>query len=246
MLSDSHIKRSRFSVRQLILESEAFLSPLCKQIYVRCSTYLLYVTQFIAWVVCSIIFHLQYKLDIQEKEKLAKLQAPLIIISNHITFYDGFIIRVALGAFPERIMPLRFMAVIKFNKLFLNILTWTGIVPLVYFILGVFVIQQGQGLEKNLEKAKDRLALKQTVVMFPEGKMITDQDIGPFKKGAAALASMTGAPIFPISLRKIPRKGKRTVMRINFGDIHHVSTQHSHEQNTETLHMVVKTLYERT
>ncbi|MEN9649545.1 MAG: hypothetical protein RL094_512 [Candidatus Parcubacteria bacterium] len=212
-------------------------------IYNTAARYSLYLSQFIAWVLCSILFRAMYTLDIKGKEKIASLTAPLIIVSNHINFYDGFIIRVALGAFPQKIMPLRFMAVLRFSKGFLNVLTWTGIIPLVYFLLGVFVIRQGQGIDKNLEKAQEVIGLHHTVVMYPEGKMIYDDTIGQFKKGAAALALKTGAQILPLSIRRIKETGKRVRMRINIGDALTLSPDTTYETGTELLYNVVGSLH---
>lgn len=205
--------------------------------------YCLYISQFIAWVVCSILFNLIFKLEVTGKSKLKQLHAPLIIVSNHICFYDGFIIRVALGAFPKRILPLRFMAVISFDKLFLNVLTWTGIIPLVYFLLGVFVIKQGQGLEKNLEKATEVLEKDHTVVMYPEGSMFP-KEIGPFKRGAAALAMKTGTPVLPLSIRKFKRFG-RTILRVNIGDVISLNSNSTYEKETEVLYNTVCRLHEQ-
>lgn len=222
--------------------SKRLVSFLTK-IYHLAARYSLYVSQFTAWVICSVLFRSLYKLDITGKEKITSVQSPLILVSNHINFYDGFIIRVALGAFPRQIMPLRFMAVIRFSQLFLNVMTWTGIIPFFYFIFGVFVIQQGKGIDKNLEKAKEVLAMMQTVVMYPEGEIVLTDTLGRFKKGAAALALQTGTPILPLSIRKISEKGKRTRMRINIGDLIHLSPTDSYEKGTEVLYNAVGSLH---
>jgi len=178
---------------------------------------LLRLSQFMTWPIAFAYFNSLYRLRINGRENLKKVSRPFIIIVNHFSFADSFLFRLILG-FATPHLPLRFMAVKKFDWPHLNFLSTIGIIGFIYSIFGVFIVTPGLGLEKNLEEAKRLIGRKQNIVIYPEGKIVIEGAIAPFKPGAAVLAADTGAPVVPIATH-IGKKGfLRRELVVNIGE----------------------------
>ncbi len=199
-------------------------------------------TQFITWPFLFIVFNLTFKLRITGKENFNLVKSPFLIISDHIAFYDSFIFRLILGPITPH-LPLRFMAVTKFQWKYLNNLAKIGIIDLIYSLFGVFTITQGLGISKNLEKAREIIQIGGNVVMYPEGKIAKGNSVGPFKQGAAVLMKETGVSMIPVSFRLGERGWLRKKLYVNIGKPKCASREASVEQITEQLHQEIETLY---
>lgn len=181
------------------------------------------VSQFLTWPIAFVYFNLLYHLNINGRENLDKVHSPFIIIVNHFSFLDGFLFRLVLG-FNTPHLPLRFMAVKRFAWRWLNFLSDVGIIDLIYGLFGTFVVVPGRGIEKNLEEAKKIINNKGNVVIYPEGRIVINENIASFKNGASILASITGAPVLPVSFRPGSRILLRRFLTVNIGEPLYVST----------------------
>ena len=143
---------------------------------------------------------------------------PAIIVANHISFYDSFLLR--LNQYWTS-LDVHFMGVTRFNALHMRVLWYTGIIPVVFYCFGVFVVIPGRGLEKNLEAPRKLLRNGKHVFIFPEGSMNVSKDmqLQPFKIGAATLASLTSKPVMPISYKVIREAGKRKKILVTLGEV---------------------------
>ena len=195
------------------------------------------ITQFFAWFIILGISRPFFKIEIRNKQNLIGVKAPAILISNHIRFYDSFLYRIAVGLFSP-LSPLRFMGVRKFSNPVMNLMNTIGIVPLIYFLMGVVTVVTGQGVSKNLEGAKKALRGGVVIAMFPEGRMYYDDTIGPFKWGAAILAEETDASLIPFAIKK---HGRRVI--INIGKTFDIDKQKGPTENTEIMRDVVVNLF---
>ena len=149
---------------------------------------------------------------------LADVERPLIVVANHESFMDPIIIGLALVR-KLRILPFYYMTKKElFYIPLLNILMW---------LYGAFVVVRGKGLNKALETPLRLLKKRKTVIMFPEGRIISERGtLGPGKRGAAALAIMTGSAILPVSVHSprnltpwklfFTRRGSKHI-RVNIG-----------------------------
>lgn len=189
-----------------------------------------------------IIFNTLFKIEINGKENIAHEKGPVIIVSNHVVFFDSFIFHLFFSP-TASLLPLRFMGVTNFNKPSLNFLRRIGIIHLIYLLFGVFVVTQGEGLEKNLKNAVEILKRNGTVTIFPAGSMRGDNSLGEFKRGAAALALMTNTPVIPVALKRIVQKGKRTRFSLNVGHKFLLDTTLSYDQATTALRQKVEELH---
>ena len=194
-------------------------------------------TQLFAYFITLALSRPFFKLEIRNKENLCGVTAPVILISNHIRFYDSFLYRIAIGL-NSPLVPLRFMAVRQFRNRWLNFIDSIGIVPLVYFLMGVVTVIQGQGVSKNLEGAKKVLREGAVMAMFPEGRMYYDDTVGPFKWGAAILAEETDTHVLPFAVRKHGRK-----VIVNIGKMFEVDKNKGPTENTEIMRDMVVGLF---
>jgi 1-acyl-sn-glycerol-3-phosphate acyltransferase len=202
------------------------------------------ITQFLSWPILFLIFNIFFKLEISGRNNLSNIKAPFLVISNHISFYDSFLFRLALGLFTPH-LPLRFMAVKKFRWRFLNVLAYLKIVDIIYVLFGAFVIVPGRGITNNLKEARDILDAGGNIVMYPEGRINIEDGVAPFKKGSAVLARQAGVSILPLSFRLIKSPALRNTIKISIGYPFRIDKNRTDELNTEHLHDIVLDLYNK-
>lgn len=191
-----------------------------------------------------ILFHTFLKIEIRGKENIAKEKGPVIIVSNHVVFFDSFIFHLFFAP-NASLLPLRFMAVTKFEKPSLNFFSKIGLIQFIYLLFGVFVVTQGEGLEKNLKNAVEILRRGGTVTIFPAGKMRPDNSLGEFKRGAAVLALMTNTPIIPVALKRFKRESKKTKFVLNVGKKFVLEKGLSFDKGTKEIFDRLKLLHDK-
>lgn len=108
-----------------------------------------------------------------------------IIASNHQSFLDIIIHIRALKT------PISFFAKEELTKI--PILGWD------IKNQGHFIVDRSNPKKalKQLNMVKIHLLNGRSALIFPEGTRSTDNEVGPFKKGAFLLAAQTGVPIIP-------------------------------------------------
>lgn len=135
-------------------------------------------------------------------ENLEIASSPLIIASNHRSFFDSFFVLVVLMRHGRRFLPIRPLAA-----------DWLFRIPyfgwLVRFFFKIFGVYR---LRKNLHffALKEAIVVLQNsgaVLIFPEGGIPEKDDVDPimgvarvFKDGAAFLSRFTKAEILPVAL----------------------------------------------
>lgn len=159
------------------------------------------ITQFLSGPLIFTVSSIFFKVKITGKEHLQNVDSPFIVISNHIAMYDSFMFRLVFRDISRQ-LPLRFMAVKRFESNFLNFLAQIGIVDLTYILFGVFVVERGKGVQRNLTEARTIIESGGNVVVYPEGRITEEhKGVGEFRIGAAVLAQETGAPVIPCVMR---------------------------------------------
>jgi len=200
------------------------------------------ITQFCTWPIVFIVLYAIFRVRIEGKESFKTIQSPFIIVSNHISFYDSFIFRLILGFFTSH-LPLRFMAVKKFNSPIMNTLSNLGFIDLVYALFGVFTVVPKKGIDENLKKPIHIIQCGGNVVVYPEGSITYTDTVGPFRNGAALLAQKTGAPILPVSFRYGKQRLFRRAIFVNVGKAHTISKDIPCIEATQTLLNEVNNLF---
>lgn len=198
-----------------------------------------------ALLIMKPFFYLFFKFKRSGLENAKGLSGPLLIIANHKFFLDSFAMGAALPI-NSKILPIRFMGETKhFLNAMLNFLLKIGLIQLVYKIFGVFPVVRGQGLEIALRIPKKIIEDGGVVLMHPEGRVVHEEGIAEFKRGAPALCLTTKARVLPIAF-KLCRKDKAWRKRyyVKFGKVlalpEHIVTP---EQGAEYMQNIIKNLY---
>jgi 1-acyl-sn-glycerol-3-phosphate acyltransferase len=203
------------------------------------SRYLALISQFLVLPIVYMFFKVFFKLKITGKTNINGIYSPFIIISNHVSTFDSFVFRLILNG---KRLPLRFMAVKRFNSDYLNMLSKIYIIDILYFIFGVFIVERGRGLNKNLEIAMNILNNSGNVVIYPEGSIVSGGTIADFKVGAAVLAKNTRVQVIPIAM-KIYGKSIRRNFTVNIGPVIKNNSDSSVEKLTEYFQDTVMILH---
>jgi glycerol-3-phosphate dehydrogenase (NAD(P)+) len=114
-------------------------------------------------------------------------EGPVILASNHRSFFDPFII----GTMTRR--PVYYVAK---KELF----AYNRFVSWLLNALGAFPVDRGAGDQDTIETAKLILARGEIVLMFPEGTRTRPGPLGKPRRGGGRLALETGAPVVPIAI----------------------------------------------
>lgn len=202
-------------------------------------------SQVCAWFIVAPIFYLCFRIRIHGRESMKELAAPVIFIANHISYYDSFLLSLVCGM-NSPLLPLRFMAVKKFNWRWLTILGRLGVIDLIYGLFGVFLIVPGRGITENLREAKAILANGSSVVIYPEGKIVQAASVGQFRPGAAKLALDTGVTVVPISFRLTKSGGFRKLLTIKVGQAITNLPSRSMNEITAQFQNIVSRMYDET
>jgi len=153
-----------------------------------------------------ILIRLFYRVEIRGRENLEKISPPLVIASNHKTLFDGFLILIALPWF-SRFLPGRYMTEeLHFRGPVLEFLRKLRVLQFIYRLTGGFPSYRGEGIERAIGHPLKFLQSKGTVLMFPEGKLVREDNLGVFYNGTAALVAKSGAPVLPFFIKIERRK----------------------------------------
>ena len=114
-------------------------------------------------------------------------EGPVILASNHRSFFDPFII----GTMTRR--PVYYVAK---KELF----GYSRLLGWVLNALGAFPVDRGAGDQDTIDTAKAILDRGEIVLMFPEGTRTRPGSLGKPRRGVGRLALETGAPVVPIAI----------------------------------------------
>jgi 1-acyl-sn-glycerol-3-phosphate acyltransferase len=153
----------------------------------------------IGYLICKLYFMLIHRWKVKGK-KHRPAGGPLIIMSNHISYFDPPIIGSAMNR------QVYFMAK---EELFNNpIFGW------VLKKIGVFPIKRGKPDRKAIRKAFKILEENKVLGLFPEGTRHKSGDLGPAQSGSILLALKSKAPILPVAIKYKNDKFKKTQVSI--------------------------------
>jgi 1-acyl-sn-glycerol-3-phosphate acyltransferase len=125
-------------------------------------------------------------------DNLEGVEPPLIFYSNHTSHLDATLIMCTL---PDRWQSRT--AVGAARDYFFDVWWRQAFTALVY---GAFPIDRSRGARGAVDKARELLADRWSIVVFPEGTRSTDGHVQRFRHGAARLALETGAGLAPIAI----------------------------------------------
>jgi len=178
------------------------------------------------------------------RERLAKLRKPFVVVANHTSHLDAPLI---MGALPRRLA--RYLAAGAAGDYFFDVWWRRGLTALFF---NAFPVDRSGSNPRNVS-AKALLQHGVPVLVFPEGTRSRSGEIGHFKPGAAALSSVTGAPVLPVALvgayqshprgSKWPKRGRLPVV-VAFGSPMHIAEGENPQQFMARIREQVIALYD--
>lgn len=157
------------------------------------------------------------------RERLAGLDGPVLVVSNHVTYFDPACI---LEALPERLRS-RLAVAMDGERLesmrrpprgsgFLWSIANRAAYWLVVSIFNVFPLPRRSGFRKSFAFAGDLVDRGWSVLVFPEGERSRTTEMNPFRAGAGLLATRLRVPVVPVYLAGIAEaraQGKHHALR---------------------------------
>jgi len=151
------------------------------------------ITQRCIWIVTFVISRFLMGLSIKGSHNLKLLPTPLLIISNHRSYWDSMIIGTFLPFFSGKYIPVGFMAADKFHQNFFY--------KFFFILTGTFPTYKGKGLNISLKYPRSVLGKKGAFLIFPFGKIIQgDQHPFPGRGAAKLVQDFPDLTILPIYL----------------------------------------------
>lgn len=111
-------------------------------------------------------------------------RGPAIIVGNHASFLDPFLISMRSGR------PVRWLVTQEFydKPAFNWLLRWYGTIP----------VGGGKSMMRSFRATTEVLKDGGLLGVFPEGGITRDGEMRPFRTGAAVIALRLGVPVAPV------------------------------------------------
>ncbi len=144
---------------------------------------LIYFPQPIIEAVLAFLFSFRYKFVLTNTPP--QTNGGKILIGNHTSYIDWAFLQMAMD---EKIYFLMEKEIYE-KPLFRPFLAFFGALPI-----------DSANAKESIKKAIELLKSGETIVIFPEGELTKDGNLGEFKKGFELIARRSGAPVFTFYL----------------------------------------------
>ena len=190
-----------FDTRELLFFTAVLNLVVCAYIFLLIPEFAM---RFIVWILASTIYRLRYS-----GRDAVPRNGPAVIVCNHVSFIDWFIITAASGR------PVHF---VMDNAMFKNpLLGW--IFRLSKAIPIASAKEDPAVKEKAFALISRELRDDNLVCIFPEGKITYDGSLNPFRPGVERILAADAVPVIPMALQGLwgsffSRKGGRAMAGI--------------------------------
>jgi 1-acyl-sn-glycerol-3-phosphate acyltransferase len=144
-----------------------------------------FVMRFIVWLLASTIYRLRYT----GRERVPR-QGAAVIVANHVSFIDWFVITAACRRPVQFVMDHRIFKTPVLGTLF-KLSKAIPIAP---------AKEDAAATEKAFADISAALKAGNLVCIFPEGKITADGELNPFQPGVQRILSADPVPVIPIAL----------------------------------------------
>jgi len=177
------LKTSGFTVPQLFVVTAVLNAAVAVYIFTV-------VPEFLMRLVIWLLVHTVYRVEQDGLEHLPSA-GPALVVSNHVSYVDALVIASASRR------PIRFVMDHAIFRL-----------PILRFVFRTgraIPIASRKEDPARLAQAYDEVARAlddgELVCIFPEGRLTTDGEIGPFRQGVERIVARTPVPVVPMALR---------------------------------------------
>lgn len=147
------------------------------------------------------------RVELRGAELLSSARRPLVLVSNHQSLFDILALLAAL--------PLDFKFVVK--KEIMAVPLWGQAMRRAGYIC--VDRSSPDRAREALKSAAERIRGGASVLFFAEGSRSPDGRLGPFKRGAFTLASLSGCDVLPLAIQGSDRVLDKKSWRIRPGRI---------------------------
>lgn len=159
----------------------------------------------IVWLAAFIATRLFTSFRIVGRENLKGLNRPVMVISNHRTFFDPLIIGTLFPLF-SKYLPIAFMVDDRYYT--------NPVLRLFFKLTRTFPSYYGQGLDVSLKNPRQVLKTGGVFLIFPTGQRHNGGPRPKPKRGAAALAlEMPRLNILPVYL-KVGKNARKKITAV--------------------------------
>jgi len=183
---------------------------------------------------------------------------PMLIVSNHVTAYDGALVEYALpGRTRRRVASAMLGEILEDFRHFRNPDTGRFMLfgPAAYWLVtalyNVFPLPRRRDFQRSFAHAGEALDRGYNVLVFPEGTRSATGELARFRPGIGLLVKQAHAPVLPVALvglgelkaegRGWFRSGK---IEVRVGNPLRFGPLETESEITEKLHAAVKALME--
>lgn len=185
-------------------------------------------------------------ITVEGTERLAGLEAPFVVVSNHSSHLDAPLIT---GSLPRRLG--RYVAAGAAADYFFDVWWRKGLTALFF---NAFPVER-TGLRGRKGMATNLLDVGVPLLIFPEGTRSRTGSMGAFKPGAAALCINRDVPCLPVALvgasdamprgRNWPKRGRPPV-HVVFGEPMRAEPHDTPHQFSQRIAQRIHDLHEQT
>lgn len=165
-----------------------------------------------------------WRLEVRGAERLADLQPPLLLVSNHRSMLDSYVVSLGVGLWPRGLFDAR---IAPFHTPEAANFMHTPALSAFHTLLRCVPLRRGAGvLQPGIDVVIELLRRRNVVYMFPEGTRTRDGSIGRATPGVGRVILESGCTALPIHVdgtarmlpigRRLPRPGGR--LRLTVGE----------------------------
>jgi len=146
-----------------------------------------YLVRFCFWLLTNTV----YRIKIIGTE-FVPFRGPALLIANHVSFIDAFLIGATIQRFVRFIMHYDYYKLPVANKLFKLMNT-----------IPIYPEAGHESVAKSLDDARKQIEEGHVVCIFPEGKLTRDGNINEFRPGFETVMRDLNCPIIPIYMHNV-------------------------------------------
>lgn len=160
-------------------------------------------------------------------ENLVKLQSPVMLIANHVSYLDQPTImfalppelryRTATAAWAEFFFPVAVAPLMRFWK--------KAAFEYCAILMSVFPLPQSSGFRASMQHMGRLVDRGNSLLLFPEGERTENGTLLPFRQGLGVMVQELGIAVIPVAMKGLeevmPRGSnwpKRGAVRVIFGE----------------------------
>jgi len=206
-------------------------------------TYVLY------WLYRRLFYSAKINFDPHFKNNFSD---QIIIISNHKSLLDAWhVINNLPFQIFIRTIPIRVYATKKFDHKIAKNINRIKLIDLLHCLYGAIVIPKESDFEAKIKPLIQAIIKRESVLIFPEGRVINEDNIGEFKRGVVEVYTQTKCPILPVSIKVVKSNFIRKTIIINYGQTTSIPSdildiplaENRYRQAAEYLRAIVVKLY---